>query len=727
MKGGKISRNDIQKYILSIGYEIESTDLQIYKLIDDPYSATEPYFSADTKIMKVFLLRMDSKKNVVIDLHKDDLELPFTCKAEISAEPGDPNDWNSKINGYVMQLLDKEINKQLDSIYKKNISRLILNINLKYFLRDPIKNSYIQIIDGVNRNNSYQNEFKFTFTNFANNDNIIHDTLKYSLLSLNKLLEEINHEQNVCSYIFKINDYIYNFSDMERDSIHNLTLGYNSSTKEQFPYAIVYHKNEQNGEEVKSINDIKYTIQMSIGAKIENISKIINFLSKNEKLNSLFVIDAENDANKFINAMLLLTKYSDDKNDTFYKRYGEMSNINLCIDKMRSILFIFLYYINTFRKNLYYKKNAYVKYGYAFLFRHSLFDIFDQIKKIDNELIFYNLLVLFLDQYIELSKLEEIEPILVNAKKDLSDLIKKYNSSFLLIEDVDYDHDININYPMIKTFDTLNKKIYIDGALSQIPTILNIFTFLRDMINSETDGTRENKLSHIFVNSLLTWSTTYDIIDDILIFEYRGFTVENYEKPKSLNYYIESAEALNFKENDIDDLEIIRKGAVFSHSKKNIYIFKMDSYGFFTKYDNDSKYYIFRPTNISESDLLSFIKERSTLEQSTLEQIKSTLSIDEVRILGKDDLIKFLISQGIPQNEANLVILNGNQLLEYPENELEEDLREWGLTQTFIDKVLKIVSLLKTSSSTGGYRKSKYYLKYKKYKLKYLKLINNEN
>lgn len=29
MKGGKISRNNIQKYILSIGYEIESTNLQI--------------------------------------------------------------------------------------------------------------------------------------------------------------------------------------------------------------------------------------------------------------------------------------------------------------------------------------------------------------------------------------------------------------------------------------------------------------------------------------------------------------------------------------------------------------------------------------------------------------------------------------------------------------------------------------------------------------------------
>ena len=43
MKGGKISRNDIQKYILSIGYEIESTDLQIYKIIEDN-NAVEPFF-----------------------------------------------------------------------------------------------------------------------------------------------------------------------------------------------------------------------------------------------------------------------------------------------------------------------------------------------------------------------------------------------------------------------------------------------------------------------------------------------------------------------------------------------------------------------------------------------------------------------------------------------------------------------------------------------------------
>lgn len=277
------------------------------------------------------------------------MQLPFICKTEISAEPGGLDHWSTKMNQDIVKIVYQKIDKEIAAILEKNITKLTLHTDLSYYLYDSIKKCFIKIIDGVNRNNSYSNEFKFTFTKFENNDNIIHDTLKYSLLSLNELLKEINHEQNTCNFYFKINNDMYNLSNQNKDEVHNFNLSFNRSNKEQFPYAIVYHDNDINDEEVKSIDDVKYTIQMSIGAKIENISKIINFLSKNEKLNSLFVIDAENDANKFINAMLLLTKYSDDKDDTFYKRYGDMSNISLCIDKMCSVLFIFLYYINTFR------------------------------------------------------------------------------------------------------------------------------------------------------------------------------------------------------------------------------------------------------------------------------------------------------------------------------------------------------------------------------------------
>ena len=570
--GGLIGKNKDQQIIESIGFEFESLYLQPFVFIKN----NENYFS-DERYANEFY-----KKNSLDKLYaKQNIEVVNNIKENflmnVSSE-------------YAREKPVFEICKNIkknDELFKLNYpSTDFLN---KFYLKNISDNTVIEQVTNIEKHRDLDDkedgdewlnicyksntEFTFTYAKINKSDNTIYEHFHKSIHYLHNYFTNYC-ESSSCSFNLVVYDKIN-----KRKKIDDVIIDKTTFFKQKFTtgnrlaYMIINNKElfdeEKNENYFPTINDIKWDMHMTLGVKLENVGKLLKYLSfyEESKLTNIIVIDSIHEAEILIEVLKLYVKLTS-KTHIF--------NNDIIYSQLKGFFTLISYYCNAFTLNVSLDNtHEFNKYGYSFMLRNRFENFID---------------------YFETNFHESLINILINF---FNVLINKSNQLVPYIEDkkIKFSFEQIINKYKCKIIPSKRAMCEFKKIIRQNLATEDYIAFINQISNLLTNILYLLKDNNLLLYDILIFSTTEIKMDkDIIFIEYRGFRIDNFgNNIYTLEKYTEIADKFLIKEDEPlpNNKEILMKSKYITKIKKPKsleYIFMLDNKIYKRKKITDNKY-----------------------------------------------------------------------------------------------------------------------------------------
>jgi hypothetical protein len=512
--GGLIGKNTVQELIESIGFEFESLYLQPYIFIknEDKFFSDDKY--ADEFYKTNLLDKMNMKKTINI-INNTRNKFIMGVSSEYSREEATYTIC-SNIKKLNETIIPTEHADMSNKFYLKKTDGTVIEQKT-----DIEKHRDADTMEDMDewRNICYKSnaEFTFTYATIDKSNNLIYECFNKSV-----------------KYLY---DYFTKFCDT---SVHSLNLIiFNRTTKEiksdnvlfdkttfykqkfdgenKFGFLIInnnelFAKSIKGDDYVPTIDDIKWDIHMTFGVKLENVDKLLKYLSyyETDKLTNIIVIDSIFEAITLTSVFKLYV----------HNKWGGIIDYgNDLYNKFKGVITLMSYYCNIFTLNVSLDtKHLFTKYGYSFMLRNTFDKFVDFFRKFNESL------PDVIKEFI--IKIATDDPKLFTIITDdklkfrLKEIIKKYmcrvshtENTILELKKIIGDSYAEIDYVNI------------------INNMTNLFTNLYYLFNAK----------QMKIHDILVYSTNQiEMNNDIVYIEYRGFRIDTFGNHiHSLKEYID--------------------------------------------------------------------------------------------------------------------------------------------------------------------------------------------
>jgi hypothetical protein len=274
----------------------------------------------------------------------------------------------------------------------------------------------------------------------------------------------------------------------------------------------LFAKSIKGDDYVPTIDDIKWDIHMTFGVKLENVDKLLKYLSyyETDKLTNIIVIDSIFEAITLTSVFKLYV----------HNKWGGIIDYgNELYNKFKGVITLMSYYCNIFTLNVSLDtKHLFTKYGYSFMLRNTFDKFVDFFRKFNESL------PDVIKEFI--IKIATDDPKLFTIITDdklkfrLKEIIKKYmcrvshtENTILELKKIIGDSYAEIDYVNI------------------INNMTNLFTNLYYLFNAK----------QMKIHDILVYSTNQiEMNNDIVYIEYRGFRIDTFGNHiHSLKEYID--------------------------------------------------------------------------------------------------------------------------------------------------------------------------------------------
>jgi len=573
-EGGLIGRNINQNIIESIGFEFESLYLQPYVFVENHeiFFPDERYSSDFFK--KYSLDKLYAKKNIeVINNVKN--KFIMNVSSEYSREKP-------------VYDLCKNIKRIDDKFRPKSfLSTDLLN---KFYLKKTSDETVIEQVTNIEKHRDMDDmedmdewlnvcyksntEFTFTYPTIDKSNNTIYEHFHNSIHYLNDYFTKYCDSSE-----YSLNLIVYDKSDKSNVS-DNVIIDRTTFYKQKFTtgnrlaYVIInneelFDKDIKGKDYIPTIEDIKWDMHMTLGVKLENVDKLLKYLSYYEenKLTNIIVFDSCHDANTLIEIFKLYVN-----SIAMYTRVTFTDNI---YEQLRGLIVLLAYYCNSFTLNIALdNKNEFIKYGYSFMLRNRFEKFINYFKGINESIVGYFL------NFIHKVRFENERIFRIVADKklnfNLEQIINKYGCKITPSKRAicELSKIIGNQYPL-------------ESYTSAINNISNLLKSLYALFNDEK----------CFLYETLIYSTTeINMNNDIVFIEYRGFRIDNFgNNIHTLENYSKMADTFLAKDDDVlpTDREILIKSKYITKlksPKSSEYIFLLDNKIYKRKKELENKY-----------------------------------------------------------------------------------------------------------------------------------------
>jgi len=500
-RGGDIDNRNGLKYILSIGYEIETGYLT--KLTKTEATNNEDeiiLYNSDSARKDIEIFKQLSEKE---DL--DDLEDELLVRMEETLEEDALND-NNEVDPYIIFNITNDVAKTrlyrylkstCDNSVPKNDLYLFRSLDgeeykINFFFRDEDRTC--DVFSNV--------EWLFTYLNPTHSTTIVIDTFTNAITNLLRHLSDLEEIEG---------NFIINTIEGETiiDNPEIRTLYHKPNTN-------IYYLDTHIMNEKFTIDDICCVSQMTFSCHIENVILVMKTLIKDNyntipfvKQNSEYKFGILNDIEDTLNK--LIESYNE--KEPIFKIITTRANTKI-IKKIYGYLYLILYKISMYYNNYLQrdkKDRGYFKNTLYYASRHDNNVLYEEAKK--------NMKLLFSQQLNEKYKGDERE--INNA---IAEMIQRLvvQPDILTQRFIQPDTKIRKNALSPKNILEKNTKQYGNPEFS----LLSYFHFFENPTDNSYNVTVEGELitnEWLIMADIDTLSANMDLKNDIVLLEFRSF------------------------------------------------------------------------------------------------------------------------------------------------------------------------------------------------------------
>lgn len=558
--GGLIGKNINQNVIESIGFEFESSCLQPFVFIEDVEKFFPDERYADDFYKNYSLYKLYMKKNIEIVKNTKDKFL-MNVSSELAKEKANLEVCNKiKKNDEQFKLTYPTSTDFLNKFYLKNMSDNTVIEQMTNIEKHRDEDEYEYVDEWYNNCYKSNSEFTFTYPEINKSNNTIYKYFHKSISYLHQYFTEFC-ESSKCSFNLIVYDKINKMNKIDNEIIDKTTFYKQKfSTGNRLGYMIINNKelfDEKKDENYfPTIDDIKWDMHMTLGVKLENVDKLLRYLSfyEESKLTNIIVIDSINEAETLIAVLkiyVILTSRQHIFNSIIY-------------NQLKGFFTLLSYYCNTFTLNVSLDStNVFTKYGYSFMLRNKFDNFINFFKNLDESIIVVLEHFIYTVIYDNVKLFEFILRFNKKIKFSIEQIVNKYNCKIT---------------PSHKIICNLKKIIGGDHTIEYYTDYLN------QMVNLPSNILLLSQNSTLVLYEILIYSTTQiNMNEDIIFIEYRGFRIDNFgNNIYTLEKYLEMADKFMIKDDEFlpTNNEMLMKSKYIrkiKNPKSSEYIFLLDN------------------------------------------------------------------------------------------------------------------------------------------------------
>lgn len=500
-RGGDIDNRNGLKYILSIGYEIETgtfSKLTKTDVVENPDDII--LYNTDTARKDISAFK-ELSESEDIDLLEDDLLARMEEVLELDALNDNNQPDKDIIFNITSDISKTPFLKKLEKICDEDISK-----NDLYLFRSLEGEEYkINFLfkDNDRTCDVFSNvEWLFTYLNPTHSPTVVIDTFTNALTNLVRHLSDLKEIEG--NFIINTGDGELIIDDPEIRTLYHK------------PDTNLYYLDTHVFDEKFTIDDVCFTSQMTFSCHIENVIIVMKTLAKDNYNNIPSISeDAEYKFQVLNQIEVTLNKLiqSYNQNEPNFKIIMTRENIKI-IRKIYGYLYLILFKLSRYYNHFLQiekKKRKYFKNSLFFAARHDNNVLYEEVKK--------NIKQLFLSQLNQIHNGNQSE-----INKNVAEIIQRLivQPNILSQNFINEDTGIRKNAFNPKNILEKNTSRYGDPEFS----LISYFHFFENPTDNSYNVTEEGMLitnEWFIMADIDTLSAKMELKNDIVLLEFRGF------------------------------------------------------------------------------------------------------------------------------------------------------------------------------------------------------------